>query len=211
MDELILLGGGGHCKSCIDVIEIEGKYKIAGIVDVKENIGQKILGYPVIGSDDDLNNIQKQYKYFHICVGQIKNNSLRVSLFEKLNHNGIIFPKIISPLAYVSKHAIIGDGSIIMHRAVINSDVRIGSFNIINTNSVIEHDSVLGDFNHISVSTNICGTVVIGNNCFIGSNSTVMNNVEISDSVVIGANSFVNKRVNQPGTYIGAPLRRIYE
>ncbi len=31
------MGGGGHCKSCIDVIEQEGKYKIAGIVDAKES------------------------------------------------------------------------------------------------------------------------------------------------------------------------------
>jgi FlaA1/EpsC-like NDP-sugar epimerase len=52
--KIILIGGGGHCKSCIDVIEQEGKYTIAGVVDVKEKAGQTIMGYPFIGTDDDL-------------------------------------------------------------------------------------------------------------------------------------------------------------
>ena len=39
MKELILIGGGGgHCRSCIDVIEQEQKFKIAGIIDKKEFI-----------------------------------------------------------------------------------------------------------------------------------------------------------------------------
>ena len=50
-EKIILIGGGGHCKSVIDVIEQEGKFQIAGIIDKQGNIS-KVLGYPIIGNDD---------------------------------------------------------------------------------------------------------------------------------------------------------------
>ena len=53
MNEIILIGGGGHCKSVIDVIEQQKKFKIAGIVDKPKLFGSKILGYSVIGNDFD--------------------------------------------------------------------------------------------------------------------------------------------------------------
>lgn len=31
--EILLIGAGGHCPSCIDVIEQEGRFSIAGVVD----------------------------------------------------------------------------------------------------------------------------------------------------------------------------------
>ena len=54
MKQIILIGGGGHCKSVIDVIEQEDKFKIAGIIDKSELLDSNILGYPVIGNDLDL-------------------------------------------------------------------------------------------------------------------------------------------------------------
>ena len=53
-EDLILIGGGGHCKSCIDVIELEDKYRIAGIVDLPEKLGQFLMGYSYLAVDDDL-------------------------------------------------------------------------------------------------------------------------------------------------------------
>ena len=54
MEKILLIGGGGHCRSVIDVIELEKKYEIAGIVDKKELLNEEILGYKVIASDEDL-------------------------------------------------------------------------------------------------------------------------------------------------------------
>ena len=124
--EIILIGGGGHCKSCIDVIESEAKYIIAGIIDKKELVGQQILGYEVIGTDDDLKKLFDQYKYALISVGQIKSNHIRLALFKKLREIGYILPVITSPLAYVSKHSYIDEGTILMHHVLVNADVRIG-------------------------------------------------------------------------------------
>ena len=59
MKEIILIGGGGHCKSVIDVIEQESQFVIVGIVDKPELIRTEVLGYPVIGSDADLESLAK--------------------------------------------------------------------------------------------------------------------------------------------------------
>lgn len=208
-EDLILIGGGGHCKSCIDVIEQEGKYHIAGIIDIKENVGNKVLGYTVIGCDDDLNRILKEYNNFFITVGQIDTSYTRRKLYQLLNDENIVFPIIKSPSAYISKYSKLGKGSILMHNSVVNAESQIGSFNIINTNAVIEHDSIIGDFNHISVSSTVCGSVNIGNDCFLGSNSTVRNNININNSIIVGANSFVNRSLLKPGRYLGSPIRSL--
>ena len=82
--ELILVGGGGHCKSCIDVIEAGGGYRIAGIVDIPDKLGQYVLGYELIACDDDLPGLAQKYDYFLITIGQIRNPEKRMGMFENL-------------------------------------------------------------------------------------------------------------------------------
>ena len=96
MKKIILVGGGGHCKSVIDVIEQEGKFKIAGIIDRPNLLGSKILGYKFIGCDNDLKSLAKKYPYALITVGQIKSSTLRKKLFNLVNNAKFILPKIIS-------------------------------------------------------------------------------------------------------------------
>lgn len=124
--QILLLGGGGHCKSCIDVIEQEGKYEIAGILDSKAFIGQTILGYTYLGTDDEIEKFVKKGYSFLITVGQIKTASVRKKLFSLLERNHASIATVISPRAYVSTHAKIGIGSIVMHDALVNATASIG-------------------------------------------------------------------------------------
>ena len=156
---IILVGGGGHCKACIDVIEQEGKYSIAGIVDVMEKLHQKILGYEIIATDDDLPGFVKEYENFLITLGQIKSPERRIRIFENLKESGIKLPVIISPLAYVSKHAKIEEGTIVMHYALVNAGAKVGKNCIINTKALIEHDAWIGDHCHIATGAVINGGV----------------------------------------------------
>ena len=133
MNSIILIGGGGHCKSVIDVIEQEGQFEIAGIVDKPEFLGSDILGYSVIGNDSDLGNLAKKYQYALITVGQIKSPLLRIKLFELAEKSGFTLPSIISPRAYISKHAMVGKGVVIMHDVLINANAKIGDNCIINS------------------------------------------------------------------------------
>ena len=206
---IILIGGGGHCKSCIDVIEQENNFTIAGIVDVKEKVGQQILGYPIIGEDNDLKELVNQYDYFLITLGQIKSAKLRISLFNKIKGYGAKLPIIISPLAYVSKHAIIGEGSIIMHGAIINASSSIGSNCIINTKSLIEHDVSVDDHCHISTGSIINGNCKIEIGVFIGSNSIVNQGISIVRNGIIGSGTVVNQDINNTDSmWVGNPAKK---
>jgi sugar O-acyltransferase (sialic acid O-acetyltransferase NeuD family) len=206
---IILIGGGGHCKSCIDVIEQENKFTIAGIIDIKEKIGESILGYTIIGSDDDLPEIAKKYDYFLITLGQIKSSTLRTKLYHQVKSLNKKLPTIISPNAYVSKHSIIGKGTIIMHHALVNSNSSIGENCIINTKALIEHDVSIGNHNHISTATAINGDVKIGNSNTIGSHTTIIQNTTLSNNILIGAGSLVLKNITTKGTYAGIPTKQI--
>jgi len=169
--KLILLGGGGHCKSCIDVIEQEGNYVITGILDNKELLGQKILDYDFIGTDDDIAKFVSKGYVFLITVGQISTPSIRKKLFALLRKNGAQLATVISPRAYVSRHAKIGEGTIVMHDALINASVLIGKNCIINSKALIEHDANIEDFCHISTSAVINGGVTVKEATFFGSNA----------------------------------------
>lgn len=189
--ELLLIGGGGHCKSVIDVIEQENIYTIAGIIDQKEFFGQKVLGYDIIGNDDDLENLFQKYKYAIVTVGQIKSPDLRIQLCSRLKEIGFGIPVIVSPRAYVSKHATIGAGTVIMHDALINVNATIGENCIINTKALIEHDSKIGDHCHISTGAVLNGGTIVGERTFFGSNAVSKEYVSIAKDSFIKAGSTV--------------------
>lgn len=190
---ILLVGGGGHCTSVIDVIEQEGKYLIKGIIDSKEHLGKEVLGYKIIATDDDLEKLYLTCPNAIISVGQIKSNVLRVHLFQKLKAIGYHLPVVISPLAYVSKHTIIGEGAIIMHHALVNAGAKIGKNCIVNTKANIEHGVVIDDFCHISTGAIVNGDCVIGRGTFIGSNATISNGVTIPPNSIISAGTFVKR------------------
>jgi sugar O-acyltransferase (sialic acid O-acetyltransferase NeuD family) len=191
MKKIILIGGGGHCKSAIDVIEQEARFEIIGIVDKPKSLGSKVLGYSVIGSDLDLQNLAKKYRNALITVGQIKSALTRIKLFNLAIKCGFALPSIISPKAYVSKHSKIGSGSIVMHQAIVNANSFIGDNCIINTKALIEHDCSISDHCHISTNAIINGGNQIGSKSFIGSNVTTKEYTKIKKNSLIKAGSFI--------------------
>ena len=191
MDNIILIGSGGNTRSCIDVIEVSGKYKIVGIVEKNGTNFEYNLGYPVIGIDNDLENIRNKYSLALICVGQIKSAKTRINLYEKLKKLNFELPIIVSPRSHVSKSSKIGHGTIIMHDVLINANVKIGNNCIINNKSLIEHDSSIGDHSHISTGAIINGGVTVGNESFIGSGAITKEYISIGDNAVIGAGKVI--------------------
>lgn len=185
MKNIYLIGGGGHCHSCIDVIEQENKYQIKGVFDLPNNIGKEILGYKVIGSDKDIPSYIKKENHFLITMGQIGQPANRLK-YLKLN-----LVTVISPRAYVSKNSTIDNGTIIMHDVIINANSKIGSNCIINSKALIEHDVIIGNNCHISTAAVVNGSVIVGNDSFIGSGAITKNNITIPKKSFIKANSIV--------------------
>ncbi len=193
MNEIILIGAGGHAKACIDVIEFEKKYKIAGLVD--SNKTGKVNGYQILGNDDDLENLRKKYSNVLITFGQIKSAENRIKMFSLLKELNFNLPTIISPKSHVSRYSKISEGSIIMHHAIINADAEIGMNCIINNKALIEHDAVVGDYCHISTGSILNGDVKVGKKCFICSGAVLINSISIGDNCVIGAGKTIRKNL----------------
>lgn len=191
MKNLYLIGGGGHCRSCIDVIELQMKYEIKGIFDFEGNIGKTVLGYKIIDTDKNLEQYVNNENYFLITIGFIKTSTLREEIFQKLNKLNANIATVISPRAYVSKYAKVGMGTIVMHDVLVNANVNIGRNCIINTKSLLEHDVIVEDNCHISTASVLNGGVTIEKNTFIGSNSTIVQGVKVVANSFIKAGSLV--------------------
>jgi sugar O-acyltransferase (sialic acid O-acetyltransferase NeuD family) len=188
---LVLIGGGGHCRSCIDVIEQAGEFRVIGIVDMKNKIGESILGYPILASDDQLTELAEKHRNFLITIGQIKSSEPRIRLFNQIKNMNPIFPIVISPRSYVSRHASLGEGTIVMHGVTINAGAVIGRNCIINTGAIIEHDAEIGDHCHVSTGAIVNGGAKIGSGSFFGSGSVAKENVLLSSNCFVKAHSLV--------------------
>lgn len=201
---LILIGGGGHCKSVIEVAESAG-YEIKGILDMPDEVGKEVLpGHKVIGTDDEIPQYVEECD-FVITVGFIKNPAIRIKLYNKVKAAGGRLATIIASTAHVSKYAELGEGIVIMHHAFVNAGAKIGDNCIINTFVNIEHDAVVGNQCHISTGTMVNGECKIGENCFIGSQSVCANCIEIASDIIVGAGSVVRKSIRMKGIYAGNP------
>ncbi len=188
LPDILLIGGGGHCKSVIDVIELTKQFIIAGIIERDEKlVGRTVLNYPVIGCDNDLERLRGKYEYAFVTIGQIKTPEPRIRMFNLLKSLDYTLPVIVSPIAYVSRHAVIGEGTVIMHYALINAGARIGRNCIINSKALIEHDAVVEDNCHISTGAIVNGGTIIRENTFLGSNSIAGQYIEIESNSVVGA------------------------
>lgn len=204
MKSLILIGGGGHCKSVIEVAESAG-YEIKGILDMPDEVGKEVLpGHKVIGTDDEIPQYVEECD-FVITVGFIKNPALRIKLYNKVKVAGGRLATIIASTAHVSKYAELGEGTVIMHHAFVNAGAKIGDNCIINTFVNIEHDAEVGNQCHISTGTMVNGECKIGENSFIGSQSVCANCIEIASDIIVGAGSVVRKSIRVKGIYAGNP------
>lgn len=173
MQELVLIGGGGHCRSCIDVIETTGLFNIVGILDVAEKIGDKVFNYPIVGTDSDISKFVASQTGFLITLGQIGTGKRRSEIFAKIKDVGGKLVTVISPLAYVSQRARVGEGTIIMHDVLVNVCASIGANCIINTKALIEHDARIADHCHVATGAILNGGACVGEETFIGAGAVV--------------------------------------
>jgi len=183
---VLLLGAGGHAHACIDVLECQGQYHIAGLIGSAAEISTQHLGYPVVGNDEDLPHLASTYEYAFVAVGHIRTAEVRRRLYLRLIDLGFKLPVVIAPTAHVSRHARVGAGSIVMHGAIVNAGAEVGENCIINSRALVEHDATVGDCCHISTGAILNGNVSVGEGSYIGSGSTVKEGVSIGRNVIVG-------------------------
>jgi sugar O-acyltransferase (sialic acid O-acetyltransferase NeuD family) len=201
--DLILIGAGGHARSCIDVIEQEGKFKITGLVGLENELGSQVNGYEVIATEECLSTLIGKAQFALIAVGQISSPDTRVNLFQRALKAGFELASISSPSAYVSPSAQIGKGTIVMHGAIINTGVKVGSNCIINSRVLLEHETQVLDNCHISTGAILNGGVFVKEGCFIGSGSLIKEGISIGERSIVGMGSVLRADLNDNSKFLG--------
>ena len=206
--KLLLIGGGGHCKSVLDSLFRTSQYQDIAIIDKKENIGKAILGVPVIGCDEDLMELfQQGFNYAFVTIGSIGNPEKRIKLFAEIECIGFNIPNICDATAVISNHVTMTKGIYVGKNVVINAGTTIGEGVIINTSSTVEHDCVIGQFVHIASGSVLCGEVYIGRNTHIGANSVIKQQVKIGSNSLIGMGSVVLHDISDNKLAYGSPCK----
>lgn len=196
MEDIILLGIGGHARSVTDSIEQMGKYHIVGFLDTEEMQGKHLKKYRVLGTDDELEKyFADGVKNAFVTIGFLGHGDVRNRLYRQLKAIGYKLPNIIDSAAIIALDAELGEGIFVGKRAVINANARVENMCIINTGAIIEHDCQVGEFSHISVGSVLCGNVKVGRAAFVGANTTVIQERCIGDNCIIGAGMTIRKNV----------------
>ena len=202
--KIVLIGGGGHCKSVLDTLLRNNEYDDIVIADYDITVGTRIFGCEVVGNDELLPELlHKGFADAFISVGSIKSTSLRRKLYAMACKVGFNIVNVIDKSAAISEYSKFGKGIFAGKNAIINADAVIGDCAIVNTGAIIEHECCVGDFAHISVGAKLCGNVSVGDDSMIGAGSTVIQGVTIGSGVVIGAGSTVLKNVKDGSVKYG--------
>ncbi|MDC0893275.1 NeuD/PglB/VioB family sugar acetyltransferase [Pseudomonadales bacterium] len=171
---IVIVGGGGHAKMCIDLLRQTKEYEILGIIDDKLDVGDAILGIEVIGGNSSLSKlVTRGVKYAVNGVGAISNPKLRGKIHTNLMDVGFFLPNLVHPLSNVEPSVNLGDGNQIMMGAVVGSDVQIGNGCIVNSGAIISHDCILRDHCHVAPGAILAGSIDVGNSSVIGMGATV--------------------------------------
>lgn len=196
---LIIIGAGGHGRVVSEVASLNGYREIAFLDD-------RLIGNEsVIGKISDFKAYIDTADFF-VAVGD---NRVRRSMFMMLSDNHAELVTIVHPNAVVSPTASVGRGVVVMAGAVINAGAKIGDGVIVNTCCSVDHDGELGAFCHVAVGAHLAGTCRIGENTFIGAGVTVINNIALCKDCTIGAGAVVIENIEERGTYVGVPARRL--
>ncbi|AEF17894.1 sugar O-acyltransferase, sialic acid O-acetyltransferase NeuD family [Thermoanaerobacterium xylanolyticum LX-11] len=206
MDKLVLIGAGGHAKAVIDILKKNNTIHIEGLIGKSDEIGRKVLGVPVIATDEQLNDLLKrEINYALIVVGSVGDNYLRKSLYEKVKEIGFTFINAFHPSAIISEYVKFGLGNVVMAGTFIGPDTQVGNNVIVNTGSIIEHDCIISDHVHVAPGVKIAGGVKIGEASHIGIGSIIIQGIKIGKNSLIGAGTVVINDVPDNAVVVGVP------
>jgi len=190
MKDIIIIGGGGHAKVVISIINKLKTYNIIGYTDILNN--GKILSVNYLGTDNEVLNYSKQ-TLLALGIGQINNQDFRRKIVNYFIDEGYHFATLVSPDSILNEDVNIGIGTVIMDGVIINCCTAISDYSIINTKVSVDHDCLIGEFVHIAPGTTVCGNVIINDGTFVGAGTTIINNIELECNSFIKAGKLVKE------------------
>ena len=201
----LVIGGGGHAKVVIEAIRAMNG-EVVGVIDASPGV-REVLGVPVVGDDDALPSLRAKGL---TCVALgLGANALRERIGRRVKELGFLLPPILHPSALVSPSAKIGEGVVVMARAVVGVETVLRDMSLVNTGAVLDHDNDLGVAAHVAPGCALAGNVRVGDRSLIGVGSAVRPGVRIGVDVVVGAGSAVVADIDDGACVGGAPARPI--
>lgn len=207
MRELVIVGGGGHGRETLDIVEainaVKPTWEFAGFVDDGKIIADRLerrkaslLGTTEILADTDP----------HYVIG-IGSPALRAKLDEQLTAWGRTAATLIHPAATVASDNRISDGVLLAAGARVTTNVTLGRHVHLNVNAVVSHDCVVGDYTTLSPGALVNGDVRLAEGVFLGTGAIITPGITIGDHAVIGAGAVVVRDVPPGVTVRGVPAR----
>ena len=116
----------------------------------------------------------------------------------------------VHPTALILDNDIeIGEGSFIGANSILTTNIKIGKHTILNRANHIGHDCSIGDYFSAMPGSIVSGNVIIGDEVYLGTNASIKEKLSICSSATIGLNAAVVKNIEEPGTYVGVPAKKI--
>jgi len=209
-NNIVVIGASGHAKVIMDIIEKEGKYRIAGLIDSHKPVGESLFGYKVLGAEEYLPSL---FAGGGIAGGLIAigDNWVRYLAAEKIRSlvPGFRFITAIHPSAAVARGVTIGEGTVLMAGAIVNSDSRIGRFCILNTKAALDHDGLMEDYSSLAPNVTAGGNVTIGGFSAISLGAGIVHGVFIGEHSVLGAGALALENIPDHCVAYGVPAKVI--
>lgn len=204
---LAILGASGHGKVVADTA-IASNWREVVFFDDRWPDLVSIGPWKVCGNTQQLLASLNDIDGVIVAIG---NCAVRIEKHCVLKAASARFATVVHPRAWVSPHAKLGDGCVVMAGAVINIGASLGNAGIVNTGATVDHDCILGEAVHISPGAHLAGDVCVGDASWIGVGAAVRQGIVIGSGVMVGAGAVVVKPIPDGETVIGnpaIPLRR---
>jgi len=207
MNDILIIGGGGHAKVLASLLKKHEAWNPIGYTDL-DDYGT-LLSLPYLGTDNIISSLisDKALKYAAIGIGMVGSTVNRASIIKNVQASGLSFPAVYSSYSIVNEEVKVGDGSIIMDGAIIQPGTRIGSYSIINTGAIVDHDCIIGDHVHLAPGVTLSGEVELGDYSLVGTGASILQGLKIQDHVIIGGGATVVSHLGSSGTYMGVPAK----
>ncbi|MBF0182583.1 MAG: acetyltransferase [Magnetococcales bacterium] len=208
MKNIIIMGGSGHAKTIIDIVERENRHRIVGVLDPALHVGERLLGHPVLGGDGELPELVKRYG-IEGAILAIGENHQRAVLAERLaiRHPDLPLVSAVHPGAAIGKGTTLGEGTVVMAGAVIGPDCRVGRLCVVNTLASLDHDSFLEDFASLAPHAATGGNCRIGRGAFLGMGAVVIHGIRVGEHALLGAGAVAVRDVAALTLSLGVPAR----
>lgn len=206
MEKLLIVGAGGLGKEVVDLVLAVDRYEIAGFLDDNpDKKGTLVNQIPVLG---DLGQLDK-YQGIRNLVIAVANPETKKRIAGLGKKAGFQFPNLIHPSVVFGSSVSLGQGNIICAGSIVSTEARLQSFITINPQCGIGHESSLYCYSTLYWGVHLGGKTIIGECCELGTHSCVLQGQTFTDNVILGAGAVAVKSIDEPGTYVGIPARRM--